>query len=448
MSKILNKLGFDRKTFIRFFLIVSNSQVIYAFTGLRGVLYDPFTEALGVTNTQFGVLMGFIGFITVFGGAAVGWLQDRFSIRKVLAVNTFMYGTWALIMALWPGCPYALKCLFFISFGFNGDAMYWATVLKSVRTMAKEDKQATAFGMMESIRAVWDLIVNGLAVAIYTLLGSAIFGMRVVMVINAVITLVSGLTIWLFIPENKNAVSGDGKASHPKDADVKNIPVTNVTPKGKTQSAFQGFLKALRMPAVWMTGMAAACVYAIFCACYTYFVPYLKNVYLLPVAMVGVFGLVNGSVTKIFAGMIAGAVADMKFKSSAHMMRLCYVILIVLLGTALLLPKDGKLIIPAMLCLLLVAIFAGLVRSVYYAPIGEMGVPEEMSAAAMAIAACIGYSPSFWAYPLYGVLIDNFAPETAYNLIFGTLILMSVLGVLLNTFLGRKIVARRKQIAE
>ena len=91
MSKIIERLGFDRKTFIRFFMVVMNAQMIYAFIDLKAVLYDPFIEALGVTNTQFGVLMGFIGFISTFGGAAVGWLQDRFSIRKILAVNSFMY---------------------------------------------------------------------------------------------------------------------------------------------------------------------------------------------------------------------------------------------------------------------------------------------------------------------------------------------------------------------
>jgi len=169
MKRMLERLGFDKRTMMRFLLVILNSQLIYAFTAIRSVLYDPFLEALGVTNTQFGVLMGFIGFITVFGGLAVGWLQDRFSVRKILAVNTFMYGGWALVMSLWPGCPYALKCLFFISFGFNGDAMYWATVLKSVRTMAGENKQATAFGLMESLRCGIDVIIGAAAVAVYAL---------------------------------------------------------------------------------------------------------------------------------------------------------------------------------------------------------------------------------------------------------------------------------------
>ena len=74
----------------------------------------------------------------------------------------------------------------------------------------------------------------------------------------------------------------------------------------------------------------------------------------------------------------------------------------------LLTPRDSKYVLPMMALLLVISVFSGMVRSVYYAPIGEMGVPAEISAAAMAVAACIGYSPSFWAYPLYGSMIDYF----------------------------------------
>ena len=79
-----------------------------------------------------------------------------------------------------------------------------------------------------------------------------------------------------------------------------------------------------------------------------------------------------------------------------------------------------------------------------YSPIGEMGIPGEMSAAAMAVASCIGYSPSFWAFPLYGILIDNFEPDTAYAMIFGVLLVMSAAGVVFNTILGKKIVEHKK----
>ena len=433
MKRMLEGLGFDRKTMVRFLLVILNSQLIYAFTALRSVLYDPLLEVLGVTNTQFGVLMGFVGFITVFGGLAVGWLQDRFSIRKILAVNTFMYGGWALFMSLWPECPYALKCLFFISFGFNGDAMYWATVLKSVRTMAGENKQATAFGLMESLRCGTDVIMGAVAVTIYTVLGSNLFGMQAAMTFNSFLTLLSGVLIWIFIPEEKPEENPEQNMREKRKQDH------------KTRKAFEGFLTVLRMPAVWMTGISAMCVYAIFCAVYTYFVPYMQNVYLLSAALVGVFGVANGSGIRVIMGVFSGLISDNKFKSSAHMMRFAYSVLAVLLVAVLLIPKSSRYVIPVMVILLLISAFSGMVRSVYYAPIGELGVSEDISAAAMAVAACIGYSPSFWAYPLYGSMIDRLGSEAAYQWIFVLLFVLAVIGILIDTVLGKKIVLYKQK---
>ena len=45
--KKTEKLNFSRKQLIQFLLIVSNSQLVYAFIAIRSVLYDPFLEVLG-----------------------------------------------------------------------------------------------------------------------------------------------------------------------------------------------------------------------------------------------------------------------------------------------------------------------------------------------------------------------------------------------------------------
>lgn len=422
--KKTEKLNFSRKQLIQFLLIVSNSQLVYAFIAIRSVLYDPFLEVLGVNNTQFGVLMGFIGLITTFGNIALGWVQDRFSTRKVLAVNSFVYGVLAMLIAILPSSPFWLLTVIFIGFGFTGDALYWASVLKSVRNLAPETKQATAFGFMEFIRGGWEFLTNALAVAIYTWLGYTLFGMKVAMGVNAGLTILSALAIWFFVPEE-------------------NLLRTEVS-REKTKLAFKGFIQVLKMPAVWMTGLAASCVYATFAAVNTYFVPYLKNVYLLPIAWVSIFGLINGSVTRLTAGPIAGLISDSAFKSSAHLMKLCYGVLTVLLAIALFLPKQASVFIPAAIVLILVSITCFLIRGVYYSPIGEMGVPKEMGAAAMSVASFIGYSPSFWAYPVYGSVIDHFPAEKAYSIIFIILIGLALLGFTLNYFIGRRIVAHRE----
>lgn len=129
------------------------------------------------------------------------------------------------------------------------------------------------------------------------------------------------------------------------------------------------------------------------------------------------------------------------------MMRFCYSILVILLLGVLLIPKNAKYMLPVMILLIAISGVSGMVRSVYYAPIGEYGVPAEMSAAAMVVAACIGYSPSFWAYPLYGSMIDALGSESAYQMIFVLLLVMAVIGIVMDTILGKKILVRRAALS-
>lgn len=420
MSKILNKLGFDRKTLIRFLVIVTNSQLIYSFVALRSVLYDPFVETLGVSHTQFGVLLGVMGFVATYGSLAFGWVQDRFSIRKVLSVNSFLYGLAGLYIALTPTNSFPILLVIFIGFGLFADAFYWPSVLKSVRIVASDKTQATAFGFMEAIRGIWGFVANGLGVLIFTVLGSAVFGMKVAMAVSATLTILSAISVWFLIPEE-----------------------VLIKSEKKTKTAFKGLIKAMKMPEVWLTGISASCVYATYAAVNTYFPSYMKSVYLLPISLVAIFGLVNSSVTRFTAAPVAGIVSDWKFKSSAHLMRLCYMVLIVLLGVAVVMPKSPTLVIPAMILLLTISILCYFIRGIYYAPIGELGVPAEMSAAAMSIAAFIGYSPSLWAYPLYGYIIDTFGGEKAYTLIFMVLFVLAIVGVCMTTLIGKRIVKVR-----
>ena len=421
MRKIMEKLGFDKKRLIQFLLVASNSQLIYAFYALRSVMYDPFVETLGITNTQFGFLMSVIGVCGTFGSFALSWLQDLFSVRKVLTVNSLITACLGLIVALSPvGLPYVVLLAIWFGFGLTTETFYWASALKGVRAIAKEDKQATAFGIFETVRGGWEFIVNSIGVVILTILGGGVFGVRAAMTFACVMLLISGLLVWLFVPEQKPQFEGN-----------------------KTRGAFKGLLKAVRLPAVWLTGLGVCCVYATFAAVNTYFVPYLTSVYAMPVTLVAVFGLVNGSVTRFTAAPISGIIADLKFKSSAHMMRVSFCALAVLLVVALMLPKTPSMVIVAMVVLLLIAICCFLVRGIYYSPIGEMGVPTEMSAAAMSVAIFIGQSPQFWAYPLYGHFLDTYAPEKAYSLIFSILICLAILGIVVTTLIGRKVVKIR-----
>lgn len=426
INKLLGKLGFSKKMFFAFLLVVVNSNLIYSISGVRGVLYNPYLDVLGVSNAQLGILIGLTGALSTFGNVPLGWIQDLLSPRKVLAIDTMIVGATSLYICFAPNLTYTKLLVCFAVYGLFSEPLYWASYLKSIRSLARDDKQATAFGFAESGRSMTGLIYQMLSLMVFTVLGSSVFGMRTAMMINACLTIGSGVLIWFFMPEVGVVRAQAGES--------------------QTKLALSGVLKALKMPEVWLTGIAASCVYAIYCCTSTYFIPYLQDVFLLPAALVGVFGLVNSQVVSICSTPVSGILADQKFKSSAHWMRICYVGLAIMLTSALILPKTKVMVIPCMVILMASALCVYLVRGIYYAPIGEAGVPREMSATAMSVASAIGYSPMMWAYPVYGKIIDSFDAQKAYQIIFTVVIGMAIAGVATTTVLGRRIMSRRQTV--
>jgi len=65
-QRVLDKLGFTKKTLIRFIVIALGSQFIYSINAIRVVLYDPFRESMGISNTQMGFLFSLLGLVGLF----------------------------------------------------------------------------------------------------------------------------------------------------------------------------------------------------------------------------------------------------------------------------------------------------------------------------------------------------------------------------------------------
>ena len=60
-------------------------------------------------------------------------------------------------------------------------------------------------------------------------------------------------------------------------------------------------------------------------------------------------------------------------------------------------------------------------RALYFAPFGEMGLPQRFSGSAIAVAAFMIYLPSSFAYLLWGYILDSFPGAVGYAVMFGTL---------------------------
>ncbi|KFF30938.1 MFS transporter [Bifidobacterium bombi] len=431
MNIILKYLGMSRKNF-GIFLVITFSTCIYWWSGIKSVIYEPFRKALGVSNTQLGFLLGLIGFVQIFGYLLLGWIQDLVSIRDLIFMDLWGYGIFALILGLVPNLPYWFLIVAFMAFGLFGDAIYWPTVQKTTKGVASETTQAATFSTQEAIRSIMGLIITPTTLALFTIAGSHVSSARVPMIAYPIFMMLFSFVVLRFIPKD---------FMHEKDVRTSNAD------KPKTRNGFLMIVKAMKLPVVWTTGFGAFVAYLIYVATSTYFLPFVQASFHLSDTAAGLFGIVNSGLMGVIAALFSGILSTTRFKTSPQWMALLYAIIGCMCLLITVVPHTPAMMFPVVIICCLTTFVCVAIRAVYYAPIGEYGVPSDISATAMSIASFIGYCPAFFGYMMFGAIIDGFRTQTAYRIIFLLLAAMSVAGIVICLLGHGVIMSKRKRDA-
>lgn len=79
-------------------------NVVYVFE----VYYLPLQQALELSKSQMGVLLGVFGAFSMLSYGPGGWLADRFSSRKLITLAMVFTGGTGFFYASFPSYPVAL----------------------------------------------------------------------------------------------------------------------------------------------------------------------------------------------------------------------------------------------------------------------------------------------------------------------------------------------------
>lgn len=413
LAKFKN-IGMSKENIKKFILVAIASEIIYYIWIFRGTLYSPLVEAFGLTNAQFGTLFTVTGLIATFGAPIGGIIMDRFSMKKLFTFDLLSVGILGLVIMIFQP-SYPIMLLIFVFFGFSCEVLFWSGVLKSVRTLAPENMQGRAFGALEFIRGIIDLVLVSLGIYVFNLMGETVMGVRVMVSFYSVLMIITAGLIWFkttdedFLKEDYNAV----------------------TKKERNKATLEGTLYVLKQPAVWFVGLTAMCVYLVYCGIF-YFVPFLEASLGMTVLVAAIFGFFNSSGMRVVASPISGFMADKVFKSSSKLLSIGLVLAVVGLVSTILLIGTSVNTMLIIVLLISVSFSVYIMRGVYYAPIGELNIPKSCSGAAMGVAAFLGYSPAFWAYALFGSFIDNYGVD-AYPMIFKIMLGFAIAGIVFGT---------------
>lgn len=407
-----------------FVVLVLGGGTIYKLSSLKDAFYVPMQEFMGLSNTQIGMALSVYGLVQTIGNFASIYLADRFSKRKMISISLIGIGLTGIYISTFPGYMGILFSWALLSFW--GEIIYWPVLLKAIRLLGTSEEQGRLFGFLEAGRGVVDTIVAFSALAIFVALGETAFALRGSILFYSGIVIFIGIISYILV----------------EDDTVSEEVLAGTT--SQSMVAFKGMMQAIKMPEIWVVSFMIFSVYSVYCGL-TYFIPFLKEIYGLPVALVGAYGIINQYGLKMVGGPVGGLLVDKKFHSPIRYTRLALIVAVVYMAIFMMLPHKNFNVYLGMALTLGYGAIIFTMRAVFFANVDEVDVPREISGAAMSIACILGYAPQLFCFALYGWLLDTYKGMEGFQYVFSFMIGFSILGIVISTIL-MKMVKKRKAL--
>lgn len=388
------------KKWLALFTLSFGYASMYVIPYAKYVYYDPMMKALNCTNLQLGAMVSLYVTIGIFTFVPGGWVADRFSARKTIAISLIAQGlltTWfALQMNL------AVGWIVWICFGFTNCFAYWAAALKGVRLLGDKNDQGKLYGFFEAGYGLSSVIIGFIALAVFNRYVDQVAGFKTVVLVYSAFSILAGILTWVLYDDY--------------------MVETN---EEKPKVGFKDVIFVLKQPIVWLIAIVICTTYGLYVG-QTYLTPYLTAVVGITVTFSGALAIIRTYGVKLFAGPVGGFIAD-KWKSPCKVLTIGYVLIIVFLFAFLKLPSEPALGMVIMLMLLLAFVGAGM-KGIMWSTVEESKVPRYYTGLAIGTASIIGYLADIVYGPLFGYWLDKYG-NAGYNFMFAFLLATSVIGL-------------------
>ncbi|WP_413492174.1 MFS transporter [Morganella psychrotolerans] len=396
----------DKKRWAIFSLLVLCGGTIYKLPSLKDAFYIPMQEFFHLTNGQIGNAMSVNSVVTTIGFFLSIYFSDKLPRRLTISFSLIATGLLGIYLSTMPG--YWGILFVWALFGVTCDMLNWPVLLKSVSLLGNSSQQGRIFGFFETGRGVIDTIVAFSALAVFTWFGSGLLGFKMGILFYSGMAILVGGVIFLFLKDDKTVVTKE------------------ITKEESTEKK-PGVGAVLKDGTVWLIALSIFFVYAVYCGL-TFFIPFLSNIYALPIALVGVYGILNQYCLKMVGGPIGGLIADKILKSPTKYLFYTFILSVIVLVVFIFLPHESMPVYLGMVCTLGFGTIVFTQRAIFFAPIGEANIKESNTGSAMALGSFIGYAPAMFCFSLYGHILDIYPGITGYKIVFGLMALFAFCG--------------------
>ncbi|MCG8371193.1 MAG: MFS transporter [Proteobacteria bacterium] len=366
--------------------LVLAGEIVFGLPFHTARFYRPtMLEAFGFTNTQLGDVFAVYGAFAMLAYFPGGALADRFSARSLLALSLVATAAGGLYMATYPG--ETGMAVLYGYWGITTILLFWSALIRATREWGGDNAQGAAFGILEGGRGIVAALIGTAGVAVLAMNmpddPSAVTNEERQAAFRSVITMYSlgalgaAALVWFLIPPSKLAVDPGRRL-------------------------FRDSFAVLRRPLVWAQAAIIVCAYCGFKG--------LDNYALYAVQVLGM-NEVDGArlaayaaYIRPFAAVLAGVLAD-RWSAGRTIGLIFGALAVSYLPLAKLHPEGNAVfVIYANVFVSMFAVFS--MRGVYFALLGENGVPAHLTGAVAGAVSFVGYTPEIFFGPVTGRILD------------------------------------------
>ena len=413
----MGKIKTKQNKWVTFTIICLTTGVITELPYLRWALYEPLREALGQSNTEFGMSMSLFGVLAAILYIPGGWLADRISHRKLFTVSAIGCGILGLWLSTMPSftATMAIHALWAVT----NIGMFWPAMTKAISLLEEKKGQGKIFGLFEGVRGVFVLVMWLGLMQVFEKLG----GIQAVIVALSIFSIIAGVISFLFMADNTET----GTTS---DASVMKDMVT-----------------ALKTPSAWVVAGVVFTIYATYSAS-SYMQPYGETVLGMSAVAAGYIGILRKDVIRLVGAPISGIISEKMGGRCALLIGIFDVLFIISLAILLVLPVGAEYTVITVVILVVSSFAIYGMRGMYYAIIGEIGTPKKIYWAVAGFVMFIGFLPDAFNSTLCGHWLDSYPGAQGYRYIFIYMLVLIVINVILIGILLRYIKKNKQQIEE
>ena len=384
---------------------------IYFIPYVKYVFYDAQLAAMGINNTQSGLLLTMytIGNMVLY--IPGGYLADKVSTKKALIISLVATSvlTWVYAFSL----NFVVSMIIWLGLSFSTAFVFWSALMKAVRIVGTEEEQGFMYGLYYACNGIAAALTSFISLYAYNTAGEDIKS-GFVRGVNAsgVVVLIAAICLVFLMKEEA------GKVTTESDDDKISLPMVG---------------KVLKSPVVWILSIVILCGYGLKSSV-SYFNPYLTEVVGVSAVNSGIFSIINNYLLLLLAP-VGGILADNVFKSTCKWLSVSFVILAVLFGGVLLIPSDISPMVASIYTLLPGAVTM-MMYGVVFSSVSEAGISRTMTGTVIGISSIIGYLPDSIYSVLFGKWLDN-KGAAGYTNIFIFLVASGILGAVLAFWIYR-----------